>query len=162
MCTQQAQLLAISIFLFVHRIAHVQYVNVHLSSWKKNINYLFRYFPMLNSVINPFIYSFCNPKFRSQARRLLTKVFTFRRCETGLHRWNYVQDMFFSVLHYYFLKAQRNISCKITNVWRSERMIKFFLLAVELMLPDSVMFSFHLIIYLFLTYDVVSIETFLL
>ncbi|PVD27738.1 hypothetical protein C0Q70_12910 [Pomacea canaliculata] len=64
---------------FALTIAHVQYVNVHLSSWKKNINYLFRYFPMLNSVINPFIYSFCNPKFRSQARRLLTKIFTFRR-----------------------------------------------------------------------------------
>lgn len=69
--------------------------------------------------------------------------------------------MFFSVLHY-LLKEKRNISCMITNVWRSERMIKFFLLAVELRLPDSVVFSFHLIIYLFLTYDVVSIETFLL
>ncbi|XP_025100041.1 uncharacterized protein LOC112567560 [Pomacea canaliculata] len=59
---------------FAVMLANVQYRSVHNSSWKINLYFLARFIPTLNSVINPFIYSFCNPKFRLQCRNLFTKM----------------------------------------------------------------------------------------
>lgn len=74
---------------FVYRLANVQYVDVDLSSWKMNIYFLLRCFPTVNSVLNPFIYSFCNPKFRRESRCLLMKM-----CNTFLSRlWYPVQSV---------------------------------------------------------------------
>ncbi|PVD27739.1 hypothetical protein C0Q70_12911 [Pomacea canaliculata] len=61
----------------VPRIAKLEYVNVGLSAWTLNLNFLARFFPIINSVINPFIYSFCNSKFRLQCRQFFTKVRNF-------------------------------------------------------------------------------------
>ncbi|XP_025102170.1 uncharacterized protein LOC112568871 [Pomacea canaliculata] len=59
------------------KIAKLEYVNVGLSAWTLNLNFLARFFPIINSVINPFIYSFCNSKFRLQCRQFFTKVRNF-------------------------------------------------------------------------------------
>ncbi|XP_025102578.1 uncharacterized protein LOC112569109 [Pomacea canaliculata] len=59
---------------FVVALANVQFENVHLSPWKTNIYHLARTFPSINCALNPFIYSFCNIKFRLQCRQFLTNM----------------------------------------------------------------------------------------
>ncbi|XP_025103160.1 orexin receptor type 2-like isoform X2 [Pomacea canaliculata] len=64
-------------------LANVQFVDVDLSSWKMNIYFLLRCFPTVNSVLNPFVYSFCNPKFRRESWCLLMNMcntFSSRLC----------------------------------------------------------------------------------
>ncbi|XP_025088180.1 gastrin/cholecystokinin type B receptor-like [Pomacea canaliculata] len=47
--------------------AHCQ----QLSGWPMNVCMIALYFPNVNSVVNPFIYSFCHPRFRQKCRQLL-------------------------------------------------------------------------------------------
>ncbi|XP_025102577.1 uncharacterized protein LOC112569108 [Pomacea canaliculata] len=55
-------------------IAKVEFFGVHISTWQMNLYFLARFFPSFNSVINPFVYSFCNPKFRLKCHQFLIKV----------------------------------------------------------------------------------------
>ncbi|PVD27749.1 hypothetical protein C0Q70_12921 [Pomacea canaliculata] len=50
-------------------------LDVHSPVMEMNICQVAHIFPYLNSVINPFIYSFCNPKFRLQCRLFLRSVY---------------------------------------------------------------------------------------
>ncbi|XP_025100040.1 histamine H1 receptor-like [Pomacea canaliculata] len=55
-------------------MAHMREVGVQSRTWQMNMYFFTKFFPTINSVINPFVYSICNPQFRLQCRRFFTKL----------------------------------------------------------------------------------------
>ncbi|PVD27745.1 hypothetical protein C0Q70_12917 [Pomacea canaliculata] len=73
---KRALLTRTTVMMFVLTVAtlvcYVPYIAM-TSQWL-NLHFIARLFPVINSVINPFIYSFCNSKFRQECRRFLMKA----------------------------------------------------------------------------------------
>lgn len=74
-----------SFFVF-YRTLDDKCVSLQIRSWALNLCGICRYFPCLISVINPFVYSFCNSNFRLQCRRLLVKMYGYCR-SISFTRW---------------------------------------------------------------------------
>ncbi|XP_025101464.1 alpha-2C adrenergic receptor-like isoform X3 [Pomacea canaliculata] len=59
---------------FYMELSRYSYVGHGLSPFTINIRFLARVFPSVNSVINPFIYNFFNPRFQVESQRFITKM----------------------------------------------------------------------------------------